>query len=473
MNIILIVADTLRRDHLGCYGNEWISTPNIDKFAKHSFVFEDAYIASFPTVPNRRDLFTGRFTFTYSDWSPLTSEEVVISEVLNRAGYQTMFIADTPHITAPGYNYQRGFSGWIKIRGQEGDPLTTSPHNIKLPASPEKLRNPERVRQMMRNSLLRHSEEDYYCAQTMREAEKWLEKNYKEKFFLYVDTFDPHEPWDPPHYYVDLYDENYEGEEVIYPVYGPCNYLTEGELKHIRAHYAGEVTLVDRWVGRLFQKIEDLGLFENTAIIFTTDHGFYHGEHGLIGKSIITEKYQSLAPLYQEVTHIPLIIHLPQTKPSHIFGFVQPPDITATIIELTKAENPQTIEGKSLLPLIKREKKKLRDFTVSSPSIIHGSAGGQRVTLTTKDWVFIFGLEEGEKKEYQTLIVDGKVRIQRRMGKKVEPELYYLPEDPKQERNVFSKYKDIARRLHSQFIKFLESVRTEERYIKLWRVFKF
>ncbi|MQY59811.1 MAG: sulfatase-like hydrolase/transferase [Clostridia bacterium] len=223
----------IKKDHLGCYGNKWISTPNIDKFARGSFVFEDAYIASFPTVPNRRDLFTGRFTFTYADWSPLTSEEVVLSEISRKAEYRTMFIADTPHTTAPGYDYQGGFSGWLKIRGQEGDPLVTDPHDIELPCSPEKLRNPDIVKQMMRNGLLRHSEEDYYCAQTMREAEKWLEKNYKEKFFLYIDTFDPHEPWDPPHYYVDLYDKNYQGEEVIYPVYGPCDYLSQDELKHI------------------------------------------------------------------------------------------------------------------------------------------------------------------------------------------------------------------------------------------------
>jgi len=225
-------------------------------------------------------------------------------------------------------------------------------------------------------------------------------------------------------------------------------------------------------VGKLFQKIEDLGLFENSVVIFTTDHGFYHGEHGLIGKSIITENYQGLAPLYEEVTHIPLIIHLPQTKPSQIFSFVQPPDITATIVELVKAKNPGTIEGKSLLPLIKKEENKLRDFAISSPSIIHGSAGGQRVTVTTKEWVFIYGLEEGKQKEYETRIVDGKVRVQKRLGKKVEPELYYLPKDPKQKKNIFSEHKDIAKKLHSQFIKFLESIKTEEKYLKPWRAFK-
>ena len=192
---------------------------------------------------------------------------------------------------------------------------------------------------------------------------------------------------------------------------------------------------------------------ENTAVIFTTDHGFYHGEHGLMGKSIITEKYQGLAPLYEEVTHIPLMIHLPKIKPQRISGFVQPPDLTTTIVELAKAKDPGTMEGKSLLPLIK-EKEKIRNFVVSSPSIIHGSAGGQRVTVTIKDWVFIYGLKEKEERAYETKIVDGKVRTQKSLGKKVEPELYHLSFDPGQKKNIFSKHKDIARKLHSQLIKF-------------------
>jgi arylsulfatase A-like enzyme len=471
MNIILIVSDTLRSDHLGCYGNRWISTPNIDRFAKSSLVFNDSYVASFPTVPARRDLFTGRFTFTYSDWSPLTAEERVISEVLGKAGYLTMFIADTPHSTAPGYNYQRGFSGWVKIRGQEGDPLVTDPVDIDLPAAPEKFRNPEKVKQMLRNNLLRKSEEDYFCAQTMREASMWLEKNYKEKFFLYVDTFDPHEPWDPPHYYVDLYDKGYTGEEVTYPVYGPSDYLTRREIKHIRAHYAGEVTLVDRWAGRLLEKIEDLGLFENTCVIFTSDHGFYHGEHGLMGKSIITENYQGLAPLYEEVTHTPLIVHLPETRPRRISGFVQFPDITATIAELAKVKDGISMDGTSIMPLIKG-KGKIRDFAVSSPSIIHGSAGGQRATIKTKDWTFIYGLEEKKERTYETRIVDGQVRIQKRLGGKMEPELYHLPSDPGQKKNVFLKNRDTARRIHTRFIRFLEDVKTDEKILAPWRNFK-
>lgn len=130
-------------------------------------------------------------------------------------------------------------------------------------------------------------------------------------FFLYIDFFDPHEPWDPPRRYIDLYDAGYSGEEVTYPLYGPCDYLTKDELEHCRAMYAGEATLVDNWIGRVLEKVDSLGLYEDTAIIFTSDHGFYLGEHGLIGKSIIIGDFYGSAPMYEEVAHIPLFIRLP------------------------------------------------------------------------------------------------------------------------------------------------------------------
>jgi arylsulfatase A-like enzyme len=94
---------------------------------------------------------------------------------------------------------------------------------------------------------------------------RWLEENVEcQPFFLYVDTFDPHEPWDPPQWYVDLYDPGYQGEEVIYPQYAPCDFLSEAEVKHCRALYAGEVTMVDAWVGKLLNRLDDLGLREDT-----------------------------------------------------------------------------------------------------------------------------------------------------------------------------------------------------------------
>jgi len=477
VNVILIMSDTFRRDHLGCYGNEWIHTPNIDNLAKESVVFDKAYTASFPTVPNRRDVVTGRFTFAYSDWSPLAREEVVLADVLREAGYVTMLIDDTPHILKDGYHFDRGFDGWIWIRGQENDRYSTDPVDLRFPCDPDKLRSPDvTVKQYLRNVSQRHYESDYFVAQTMTEATKWLERNRNhDRFFLYIDTFDPHEPWDPPKWYVDLYDPNYQGQEVTYPVYGPCNYLSPDELRHLQALYAGEVTMVDHWLGFLLQRIRDLGLREDTAVIFTTDHGFYHGEHGLVGKSIVTPSVHGLTPLYDEVTHIPLMMRIPGIEPGCCKALAQPPDLMPTILDLAEANIPETVQGKSLLSLIGGEKNTAwRDFAVASPSIIHGPVAGQRISVITDEWYFVYCGQVDEAlrdlpTERRIKIVDGFERLQKIIGERPRNELYHLPDDPKQVHDVFDKNVHEAKKIHAKLIRFLESIGTKEEILRYWR----
>jgi arylsulfatase A-like enzyme len=313
----------------------------------------------------------------------------------------------------------------------------------------------------------------------MTAATNWLELNYNqyEKFFLYVDTFDPHEPWDPPKYYVDMYDPGYEGEEVIYPWYNLCDMLTPEELNHCKALYAGEVTMVDRWIGMLLKKVEDLGLYEDTAVIFTSDHGFCLGEHNLIGKLICTPKVDSaFVPLYDEIAHVPLVIRLPNVKGGkHCDALVQSPDLTPTIIDLLEARNPGTMAGESLIPLIMEEEVDWRDFIVSSPplSSINSRKGlsqplrGQRITITTDEWSLIYPgqiedmLKEnpGRRKIFDT--------IEKTIGK-VEKELFNLRKDPTWKNNVFNEEKDVAKELHSKFVEFLGKVKTKEEYLRYW-----
>jgi len=476
VNIIFIISDTFRWDYLGCYGNKWISTPNLDRLARRSAVFDRAYAASFPTVPHRMDLVTGRFTFTYRQWEPLPKDEVTMAEMLGEAGYTTMLIADTPHILEDGYNFDRGFSGWEWIRGQETDRYMTDPVEVKLPCASHKLRTPEIVKRHLRNISRRQSEEDCFVAQTMLRAVKWLERNYRqEKFFLWVDTFDPHEPWDAPKWYVEKYDPGYKGEEVIYPVYGNCNYLTEAELKHIRALYAAEITLVDRWVGILFQKIEDLGLFNNTAVIFTSDHGFYLGEHGLIGKAIITEDSFEYVPLYEEVARIPLFIWLPGLKkPFRCSSFVQPPDLTATILDIAGVKKSERIQGKSLLPVIEGKESTLRDIAVSSPPLIHGSLGSPRITARQEQWSLILTPLPIKEQIGKTKAVDGIPRKLAGIDLKkstqiLKNELYDTSNDSQQKHNIFDKYKDVAQEIHFNLIKFLKEIEIPEKHLKYWQ----
>ena len=95
MNVILVINDSFRRDHLGCYGNSWIVTPNLDHFAQHAAAFEQCYIASYPTVPHRWDLCTGRFGFTFRGWQPLHPNDVTLAQILARHGVHTQMIWDT------------------------------------------------------------------------------------------------------------------------------------------------------------------------------------------------------------------------------------------------------------------------------------------------------------------------------------------------------------------------------------------
>ncbi|MCD6405653.1 MAG: sulfatase [Planctomycetes bacterium] len=462
MNIVLIYSDTMRRDHIGAYGNDWIHTPNLDKLASESVVFDRAYTSSFPTVPNRHDLLTGRFTFTYFEWSPLPADAVSVGEVLKENGFLTMMIGDTPHIFKGGYNFQRGFSAWKWVRGQENDNAWTYPFEPEV-ASAQKTRRPASLRQHLRNVHRRYWEEEYFPAITMREAARWLEENRKaENFLLYVDTFDPHEPWDPPAHYREIYEKNPTGADIVYPKYDFADYLTDEEIKHIRASYAGEVTLVDTWVGYLLRRIEELGLAEDTAVIFTTDHGFCLGEHNFMGKSLIRGDQSCHIPLWDVISHIPLMIRVPGARPRRTDALVQTPDTTATIYDLAGVKAPPTVQGLSLVPVLENTRDEHRELAVSSSSLIHGVGARRFSTVTRGKWQLIYG---GDKYEYAgagASTVDSVRRTEKALYKPDEPgiELYDLAADPAGEKDVARENPQVVRDLHAKYVEFLKAIDT-------------
>ncbi|MDQ3670162.1 MAG: sulfatase, partial [Actinomycetota bacterium] len=262
-NVVLIVCDTFRRDHVGAYGNTTIRTPHLDAFARDAAAFDHHLVSSFPTMPARADILTGRFSYTFMGWEALPAGIQTLPGVLAGEGYLTMGVVDTPFFIRGGYGYDRGFDDFIWVRGQGDD---TRPHE----------RSDAR--------LTWRSEADRLIARTVTAAEGWLERHYKEPFFLYVDSWDPHEPWDAPEYYTALYKPDYDGRQ-LYPTYGKWRDagLTEEDIQTAHATYCGEVTMVDRWIGRLLEKLDVLGLTDNTVVLFTSDHGFFFGEHGYFG----------------------------------------------------------------------------------------------------------------------------------------------------------------------------------------------
>lgn len=451
-NFIVVMCDTLRYDHIGYHGNSAIQTPNIDAFASQALVFDRAYSGGFPTLLNRADLLTGRHTFTYMGWEDLHDEEVVLANVLNNAGYTTGIVFDTLHLKNNGFTFDRGYRSWQWIRGQEDDRYRVVPLAPELPASPSKFRHDTAViEQYLRNVSDRQDETDYFCARTIEAAIGWIREIHDQnKFFLHIDAFDPHEPWDPPQSYVDLYDPGYVGEEVIYPAYAPTDFLSPAELEHVRALYAAEVTMVDHWLGELFAEIGRLGLWSNTTVILTSDHGILLGEHGLIGKGWDYQGHYECYPLYEELVRIPLMIRGPGITPRRITDLAQPADLMPTILDWVGAAHPSRVQGVSLVPTIE-------DATGSSHPPAHQSVVSCRSLFTPLSTKPSCKVTDG-----QWALVHG--------GGHAPSALYYLPNDPQEQTNVLDQHCDVALGLQAQFIGLLESTGTAATYLDPWRV---
>lgn len=458
MNIILVVSDTFRRDHLTCYGNEKIIAPNLDAFAQKALIFEDCYCSSFPTVPARADLMTGRYTFAYLPWGPLPQDEITLADCLANNGYATAGIADTPFFARNGYGLDRGFDEFIYIRGQlSGTELD------------------------WRHLARGYSEERGYCApHTLKEAADWLLRHHDKKFFLYIDTWDPHEPWDPPSYYVKPYYPGYQGEIIVpsYWDYREDGY-TERDLEIAHACYCGEITMVDFWFGFLMERIRVLGLLDNTAILFTSDHGFSFGEHGQFGKRRFrwadnlplrvraadkppTEQPTvHRSPLHNELIQVPLLMYLPGTKSRRIPGLMSLPDLMPTILELAGAPAPQRVQSSSILPLIRDEAKSIHKIVISS-SPFQETMGEYSKTV------------DDQAREVIELspctITDGTWDLLYSVhGQSIE--LYHTRDDPGHCCNVFEEETEHARILHAEFVANLEKIETMPVYLEPRREF--
>lgn len=453
MNVICIMLDSLRTDHVGAYAGAAARarTPNMDRFAAESLVFESAYAGSFPTLPCRRDLFTGRWGHPFNTWDEMERDLPTLAQTLRGRGYVTGLVFDTPMFMTQGNYLDRGFGSIEWIRGQGGEPWISDAFvDIELPAAEHKVKAAG-LRRYLLNQSRRRFESDYLVARVMTEAVHWLERNYKqEHFFLWIDSWDPHEPWDPPKYYVDLYDPGYEGEEVIYPCYGfSREIMSEAELKHVQALYAGEVTLVDRWLGHLLDTVELLGLKENTLVLLLSDHGHYFGDHGLQGKP-----WGDLGQLYEPMVHQTFMLYHPDgEKGRRTRGLVQPVDWFPTACELLGLETPQQVQGRSFAPLVRGEAETHRDYAISGRNL-DDQWGTVPATVTDGIWTLVYWPNKDLKYK------GGEVRLETYantgMPERRVDELFYMPDDPHQEENVLATHPAEAARLHRALLELVE-----------------
>ena len=403
MNIILVIFDSLRKDCTGVYGSSpWgrVQTPHFDALAQESLVMTRAFPESLPTLPTRRAVYTGQRVYPFHNadfrlkgdfrgapgWGPIPEEQDTLAEILQDAGYRTGLISDVYHMFKASKNFSRGFDQWTFLRGQETDPSRSGPRLTRAELDywfPEEMRVKgmgnkivgaveEFVQRCVMNYYGRKSEEEYFAPRVLKEAGIWLEQNQDaDKFFLTIESFDPHEPWLPPIHYRKMYDAE-EGPEQIISAYGEVGEMSESLLTRTRANYSGEVTMCDRWFGHFVETMRVLGLLDNTLLIFTSDHGHSLGDRDYMGK----RGY----PSSPEVYDIPLMVRFPQAQHAGKTSdmLVQHHDITAAILAAAGVEPPQPIDGISFLDDAINGRAGQRDHATV--------AWGSALTVITREW---------------------------------------------------------------------------------------
>jgi len=310
-NVVVLVSDTFRADHLGRPG----LTPNLDRLAASGLALSRAYSEAPVTVPARTAMVSGLVTHLERPWSPLRPEDRHLAEVLRAAGYATHAVSDSPFKARWGFD--RGFETFLHRTGkcQRGAPPGAEPDLLDawLPEAEQGDMAALSVRRLWRE--WRATEDDHRARfgsappeLTTDEALRVLESAPRQPFLLWLDWFDPHEPWDPPAgYAAPQRDPHFDGRKVVLPWRDDAGEYTEAELRDLRARYAGNVAQVDVQVGRVLDALDRLGLAERTLVVFLSDHGILLGEHGRVGKTGM--------PMYDEIARIPMLWRLPGVLP--------------------------------------------------------------------------------------------------------------------------------------------------------------
>lgn len=363
----MLMFDSLNRNFLPSYGNNWIKADNFTRLAKHAIQFQNCYAGSLPCMPTRRELHTGRYNFLHRSWGPLEPFDDSMPELLKNNGVFTHLISDHHLYWADGgATYHNRYSTWEIIRGQEGDPWKGFVGNIKAPSNakaPQRLFIPSREKlsdiwnQEWKNRQLFKTEEDYPQSKTFNLGLEFIENNYeKDNWFLQIESFDPHEPFLVPEEYDKLYIDKIKKRDLDWPDYHPVTESDE-DKDNLKYKYAALLSKCDNSLGKVLNLMDKYNMWNDTMLIVCTDHGFLLGEHNWWAKNMM--------PAYNEIINTPLFIWDPRIgkKGEQRNSLVQFIDIAPTILEFFNINPTKDMQGKVLKETLKNDQK-IRDFAL-------------------------------------------------------------------------------------------------------------
>lgn len=357
-NVILISLDTLRADHLSCYGYGKPTTPNIDRLAREGTVFRRHYSTGVWTPPGHASMLTGLYVSEHGVWDTrkLAQDIPTVAEVLKKNGYQTAGFINNSQVGAL-VGLHKGHDVFEEVwKGVESRLIV------------------ERVaRSIGRRIRGRLGYEDKGAARTNKLFEKWIKGIDRERpFYAFLHFIEPHNPLNPPQPFRDkrLKDVPSRGldmAKIRKVAHNPLICFIEDldlrreEVEFLLALYDAEIGYTDSKVGEIISILKDKGLYDDTMIIITADHGEHFGEHGL---------WSHVASLHDEVLHIPLIIKYPKAHKyvSEVNAYTQLVDIFPTVMEISGVSTKET-------------------YGSSGVSLVHdGSNGGKYHEYIYAEW---------------------------------------------------------------------------------------
>jgi arylsulfatase A-like enzyme len=408
-NVILISIDTLRADHLGCYGYSRLTSPHIDKLATESVQFDHAFSPASWTLPAHMSLFTGLTLFHHGvlhEAYAFDNSIPTLADLLREQGYSTGAFTGGGYVSSR-FGFAKGFDFYFD---EGGIPDLTS------------------------------------SATLFQKSFDWIRKNSDKKFFLFLHTYQVHEPYNSPPPFGQCFlakDDPWKGLNLkqylgIKGIYRP---LPENLKKNVVALYDGEIRYMDEaLIGPLLQGLKSLNLYDQTMIIFTSDHGEEFYDHGAWGHG------QSL---YNELIRVPLIIKFPSSKQEgqKIDSYARLIDVLPTVLEeLRISYSASRFDGRSLLPLLDGKEKEPRDFLgevygkieFTSP-LRFANPSLRRVAINDNHYKLIFSIYHNDNSYFFSPPPPHPETF--------DIQVYDLIKDPEERVNLASQKQDVIRRL--------------------------
>lgn len=405
MKVVLLVIDTLRADHLCCYGYERETSPNIDRLAKEGVIFENAYPTDVPTQPSFTSMFTGQRGIntgivTHSQTEDLSESIPYLAEILARNGITTAAVSTLYMMRrwfARGFKYYMNPVAGIRRKLQQVD-----------------------------------------AEEINRMALPWIKKNKDRDFFIFVHYWDPHSLYFPPERYRRLF---YRGDESnpenhsldilkTQPVWPFVKRHLDAigrditDIEYMIAQYDGEIRYTDDNVEELMNHLEDLRIFDETVFILTSDHGESLGEHHF---------YFDHCDVYETTVHVPLIIRCPPvlSQGKRVNDLVQSTlSLAPTILGLFGIKVPEVMKGKDLIQIADGEDEGCKEIYVNQ-----GLWTGKRA-IRTERWKLIKTLD---KAFWDTPTI----------------ELYDIKNDPEETCNLAEENPDVVDKLELSMVRWL------------------